>query len=85
MKKYRLNKGFITQKVGSKTTVFSGEDSILYTFNNTASFIFNGLKLGWEKSKIIQGLVEKYGVKRTTAASDIEDFIKQLKTKKILS
>lgn len=84
MKKYRLNKGFITQKIGNKTTIFSGEDSMLYTLNDTASFIFNGLKLEWDNNRIAKGLMEKYVIKREQAFRDVEELIKQLKKKGIV-
>ena len=50
--KYKINKGFIVQKVGNKQTIFDGEESALYTFNKTGSLIFEKIKLGWEKEKI---------------------------------
>lgn len=28
--RYKVNSGFIAQKVGNKTTIFSGEDSMMY-------------------------------------------------------
>ena len=84
MKKYKINKGFITQKVGNKTTIFAGEESILYTLNDTASFIFQGLKLGWEKSKIVRGLIDKYETTKNEATKDMENLIRDLQKKKIL-
>jgi hypothetical protein len=42
--KYRINKGFIIQKLDDKSTIFDGEKSILYTFNKTGSLIFEKIK-----------------------------------------
>ncbi len=82
--KYFLNKGFITQKVGDKTTIYSGEDSILYTLNETASYMLNGIKLGWEGQKIIEKIVKIYDVKQEKAELDFKDFILDLRKARIL-
>lgn len=82
--KYILNPGYITQKVGNKTTVFSGEKSILITFNESAALIFQGLKLGWDDEKITEKLVASFEIEERTAKKDIADFTKELLDKKIL-
>lgn len=83
--KYKINKGFIIQKLDDKTVIFDGEESILYTFNETASYIFKKLKLGWEIDKIVQALVKKYEVKEAKAKKDVKDLANDLKKKNILS
>lgn len=85
MSKFKLNSGFITQKMGNKTTIFAGEESILHTLNETGAYIFNGLKLGWEREKIIEGMVKKYGASKKQAKEDLEEFTGELLDKKIIS
>lgn len=85
MKKYDIKKGFIIQKLGQKIAIFDGEKSTLYTFNETATFIFNKLKSGWEKEKIIVGLSTKYKVKRWAVERDFDEFMKELQRKKIVA
>lgn len=85
MQKYRVNKGFIVQKLDNKTVIFDGEESALYTFNETASYIFQKLKLGWEENKIIEAIIKKYGVKRERLDEDVRELISDLKKKKIIS
>lgn len=82
--KYKLKHGFITQKVGDKVTVFSGSDSILYTLNETAAYIFNGLKLGWEEKKLTARLVQRYGISAEQAAKDVADLVKELTKNSII-
>lgn len=82
---FKLNQGFITQKINKKTTIFSGEDSILYTLNETAALIFNGIKLGWDKNKIAQKLTDKYGIEQKKAFQDINALLDELLSKKIIS
>ena len=84
-KRYKINQGFITQKIEDKTTIFSGEDSVLHTLNDTAAYIFQGLKLGWDNTKIINGLLKKFGATNTEAERDLEEFANLLLKKKIIS
>jgi hypothetical protein len=85
MIKYKINKGLIQQKLGDKTVIFDGEESLLYTFNETASFIFQKLKLGWDEIKIIDGLVKKYQIKEKRAERDFNELVSDLVKKKIIS
>ncbi len=85
MKKVKINKGFITQKMGEKMTIFDAEESVLYTFNETASYIFSKIKLGWEKQRIIDRMVEKYKIKEKKAQEDLKNLLKDLRRKKIIS
>lgn len=85
MTKFKLNQGFITQRIKDKTTIFSGEQSILYTLNEVAAYIFQGLKLGWDKKKIVGDLAKKYEISEKQAEKDVESFAKELLKKKILT
>jgi hypothetical protein len=85
MKNYKISKGFIVQKLGAKTVIFDGEESVLYTFNETASFVFQKLKRGWEEEKIIKRLVKKYQIKEKRAEKDVNELICDLLKKKIIS
>lgn len=84
-KNYKVNKGFIVQKLGNKTTIFDGEDSMLYTFNETATFIFQKLKAGWDKKKIMEAMLKKFKVKEEKLSLDFDDLIRDLRSKKIIS
>ena len=46
MAKYLIKKGIIKDKIGGKTVIFDGEESILINFNKTASEIFDCLQKG---------------------------------------
>jgi hypothetical protein len=85
MTKYKIKKGFITQKLDDKTVIFDGEASVLYTFNETATYIFSKLKLGWEKNKIIEGLIKRYAIKEKKAHTDLKDLLSDLLKKKIIT
>jgi hypothetical protein len=80
--KYKITKGLITQKLDNKTVIFDGERSVLYTFNETASCIFQKLKQSWEKERIINQLIKKYNVKKEKAEKDLSELISKLIQKK---
>ena len=84
MKKYKLNKGFIVQKIDNKITIFDSEKSMLFTFNQTASFVFNKIKQGWDKEKVIDELVKKYQIKKEKAEKDVWEFVGELVKKGII-
>lgn len=85
MKKYKVNKGFITQKLGKRTVIFDGEKSVLYTFNETASYIFSKLKLKWDRKRILDSLVKNYNVKIDKAEKDFYQLLADLEANKIIS
>ncbi len=82
---YKINKGIISEKTGKKMTIFDGEESILYLFNETARFIFEKIKKGMDKKTIIDLLVNKYKVSKKTAEKDVEKIISELLKNKIIS
>ncbi len=81
---HKLKQGFITQKKGDQTTLFNGEKSILYTFNESASFMFEQIKKGLENEKIIKLVAKKYKIEEKEAKEDFLELIKDLKKKKII-
>jgi len=83
--KYKVNKGFITQKLDNKTVIFDSDNSVLYSFNETASYMFCKIKIGWEKEKIIEQIIKQYLVKKERAEKDFIQLVSDLKKKKILA
>ena len=84
MPKFKINKGFITQKLDDKTVIFDGEESVLYTFNESASFIFRELKKGEDQESIVSSLVKRYGIKEKKAEKDLNDLVADFLKKKII-
>lgn len=84
MKKYKIDKNLIVQKLENKTIIFNGEESILYTLNETASLIFYKLKIGWNKEQIILELTKKYRIEHERVKKDINEFLIGLKINKII-
>lgn len=83
--KYKINKGFIIQKLDDKTVIFDSDSSTLFTFNETASYIFKKIKAGKNEEKIIDLVVKKYQIKPEKAKKDLKDLLAELRKKKIIS
>ncbi len=81
---YKINKGFIVQNIGKKMTIFDPEESIIYTFNETASFIFSKIKRRETLDNIAQAVSSKFAVDKENSKKDIELLLKELMDKKIL-
>ena len=84
MNKYKINKGLITQKLDSETVIFDADKSVLFTFNETASYIFAKIKAGWDEEKISKMLVKKYKIKETRALKDVKELVQKLLKKGII-
>lgn len=81
---YKLNKGFIVQKIDHKQTiVFDGESSMLFTFNETASCVFRLLKTEKTKKEIVDYLCDHYKVGTERAQKDVKTIIGDFLKKKI--
>ena len=85
MKKIKLKKGLISQKIGNTINIFDGEKSTIYSFNQTATFIVERIKQGLSKENIISLVSKKYSVQKNLAEKDFNEFISELKSKKIIS
>lgn len=79
--KLKIQKGFITQRSGDSLTIFDAEKSQLYTFNLTATFIFDQLKKGLDTEKIVVRLSQEFDINEKNAQKDMDEFIETLLSK----
>jgi len=82
--KYKIQKGLIVQKLGKETVIFDGEESVLYTFNETAAEIFKMIKKGLEEDTIVEKMVQKYSIKKERAEKDVKELVEGLIKKGIV-
>ena len=82
---YKFNKNLIIQKIDNSLVGFDTDKSFLYTFNETAEYIFKKLKLGWEEDKIGEALAKKYEVPLPTLKKDVKKLIKDMVKNKIIA
>ena len=83
--KYKVNRNLILQKLDNKLVGFDVERSFLYTFNETAEYVFKKIKLGWEENKIASLLAKRYKITGKDALKDIKILLKDLKKNRILA
>lgn len=83
MKKIKLVKGQITQRKGNSIIIFDAEKSLLYTFNSTATFMFDRLKKGVTYDELLHNIIAEFSVDEKKAKDDLDKFIQELVTKGI--
>lgn len=83
-RRFKLRKGFIFQEVAEGIVIFDAEESKLYTFNETASFIFTGIKKGNTEEALIKKLVAEYQIKEEQAIEEVKSFLKHLNKLRII-
>lgn len=82
--KYNANKKLIIQKIDKDLVIFDSDRSYLFTFNETAEYIFKKVKLGWEEDKIVLMLEKKYMVKKEIIKKDLKVLIKDMLKNRII-
>ncbi len=83
-KKYRINKDMIAQKIQGNEVIFDSEKSLVYTLNETATFIFNKVLLKKNEEEIVKSIVKEYSVDQPKAIKDISEAIEDMVKKRIL-
>lgn len=84
MKKTAINKSIIFQKIDNKLVGFDIDKSALYTFNETAEYIYIKKKVGIEEATIAKQLAKKYDVEEKIVLKDVILLIKDLKKNGVL-
>ncbi len=84
-KTYKVSKSLILQKLDGKLVGFDVDKSSLYTFNETAEFIFRKIKAKWEEDKIVAALAKKYDVSLLTLKKDVKGTIREMVKNKIIN
>ncbi|MFA5136797.1 MAG: PqqD family protein [Patescibacteria group bacterium] len=84
MKRKSINKQLIIQKLGNKTVIFDSKKSVLFTLNETASYVFQKIRSKTPQKKLMSLFAKKYAITEKQADKDIETCIADMKKKKIL-
>ncbi len=79
-----MKKNIIFQKIGKKIMIFDSKKSLLYSLNETASYIWKKLRLRWNKKQIISGLSKKYEASKSKIEIDYNKITRDMKKKKII-
>jgi hypothetical protein len=81
---YKVNKGFIFQKMGNSIAIFDPELSTMHTISGIGPFIFQKIKKGISRSNICTILEKKYQKNKKTVEEDVNRFIQELVKLKII-
>ncbi|MBI4974109.1 PqqD family protein [Candidatus Roizmanbacteria bacterium] len=81
---YVINRDFVAQKLGEDTIIFDGSKSILYTLNETASYVFQKIKIKQNNEAIVKMLAERYGMNENKVGKDVNKLISDLIKKRIV-
>lgn len=81
---YKINKNVIFQKIDKQLVGFDVDHSSLFTFNETAEYIFSKIKTKTDPSHIASLLARKYEVDVKDAMKDVSELLKVLKKNKIV-
>ena len=82
--KYKLNKGFIKQKIDGEIVIFDVDTSTLFTLNESAAYVFNRLSKGMDEEGIIKLMIRRYGISKEKAEKDLNGVISDFEKKKII-
>ncbi len=82
--KYQINKDLLIEEVDKETMIYDSDRSIFYSFNDSARFIIKDIKSGKAIEEIVTRLTKKYGIEKTKAKNDLDEFLRLLLNKKII-
>lgn len=78
-------KANVISKIDGEISIFNVDNSILYSFNQSGSYIFEMIKKGRNKMMIIKNMSKKYDISLKQAEKDVNDFLKNLSKNRIIS
>lgn len=80
----KIKKDLIIEKIDNKIVIFDSKQLILFSFNETGSYIIKKIKSGDSRDKIINGMVRKYRIKKDLAKKDLDEFLNSLLKKRLI-
>lgn len=82
--KNKINPKLAFRKILGEFFIVDTENSYLHKLNEVGSLIWECLISGAQEEKIIEKILDNFDVDYETAKKDYEDFIKELKEKKLI-
>ena len=76
----QINDKFLVAAVGKESKKFGG----YILLNDTGEFLWKKLEKGIDEDKLCVAFCDEYGIDKTTAQNDIEEFLKPLKGANII-
>lgn len=82
--RYKIRNNLIIGRNNGKIDIFIPEKSIVFSLNETASFIFEKIKKGIDNKIIIKSLTKKYCIEDEQALIDLKSILQIFKKKKLI-
>lgn len=83
--KYKINKKLAFRKIDGVYYVIDPENMKLFSFNETATFIWDTILSRKDLSEILKSLVDEYEIDKEVAKNDLEEFICLLKNNNLIT
>lgn len=80
----KVSDAISVRKIENEIFIFDRKTSTIHSFNRVASFIWELLTENVTLDEITEKLCSRFDIDEETAEKDKSDFIKELKTKKLL-
>jgi hypothetical protein len=76
--KFAANPELSVRKIEEETFVFNRKDSEIHSFNRSGAFLWDILAKSGSHSAAVDSMIDKYDVDRTTAETDVREFLDKL-------
>ncbi|MCX6732685.1 MAG: PqqD family protein [Candidatus Roizmanbacteria bacterium] len=81
----KVNKNLIVQRLEDSVVLFDSDASVLYTLNESATFIFGLLKKKASKKDVILKMKKRYGLDEKKIESDFNEVLNEFIKKGIVT
>jgi hypothetical protein len=75
----------VARRVGEEYFLLTTGDATLHNIRESGVYIFEAIEKGAERDEILDGLVEEFDVEREQAAADLDEFLRELEEKGIIT
>jgi len=75
----------VARRVGEEYFLLTTGDATLHNIRESGVFIFEAIEKGADRDEILDGLVEEFDVEREQAAGDLDEFLRELEDKGIIT
>ena len=80
-----INDSLSIRKIGDEIFIFDRKLSRIHSFNKVGSIIWERIKENVDTESIVDSLTKHFEIDRETARKDLNEFIDELKNKKIIT
>lgn len=82
--KFIKNKNAISENLSEKTFILNNETGVYIELNETASDLWNSFENKSNSDELMNYLIKEYEVDKSIAKSDVDEFIKNCVSSKLL-